>query len=535
MPLYTTAQEFYGTPPGWINATDGARLASYEFYKALFKNDPTTFKVTLRDDEENPVYIPSAKRIVRTMARYTCRDLGFAPVAISVGGAEAPAVTPEDQLQVITAYGDLFNREEFFANFRDAMEMGIAQGDFCLMVSGDPNKPEGSRLTLRFIDPGTYHARRDPADGQRISGCMVVERIYLNDKGEAGMPDSTKEYIKRQRWVKVTDPVHPAYAPPPAVPNYETPIQYDSMILETKDWEDPAKIQVFRTDVPMVEIPNITALPIYHFRNRGEVGEVYGVSELEGFERLFMAINQAATDEDVALAMQGLGLYVSSAKFVNEDGEEVDPVLGPRRVVTLSGPGKAADQFSRVSGVTDVSASQDHIGFLVDSAESTSGISDVALGQVDTTVAESGIALAIRMGPIFDESGRKDDRILSKLKQFMYDLKAWFQEYESITIPDGIGVEPVVGPKLPVDVDKQLARLQDLYVNGIIPTRLYIVKLNELGLDLGDPKALMAELEAEAAARLQREQDALGGQGDGRLEDEAGDGADDPAADEPAS
>ena len=508
MALYDTAVPFFGPLPDWLNATDAARLASYTFYKDLLDNDSTAFKITLRDDEENPIYVPTAKRIVRTMARYVCKDLGFTPV----GG------TPQEQTDAILAFGNLFNREEFFPNFRDALEDGIAQGDFCLYVSGDPGKPEGSRLTLKFIRPGTYFAITDPDSPDRVVGQMMVERIFVNDAGLTGQADSKKEALRRQRWVKVTSPLHPAYQPPPAVPNYETSIQYDCVVMDLKDWEDPTKATIVRTVWPMMEIPGITQLPIYHFRNRGETQEIYGQSELAGFERLVFAINQAVTDEDVALAMQGLGLYVTNQTPVNANGEPTDWILGPRRVVELKG---VDGMFERVQGITSVLPSQDHISYLHDQVDSTLGISDVALGQVDTAVAESGIALALRMGPLLDESGRKDDRILSKLKQLFFDLKMWFAVYESTKFSDAITIEPDVGEKLPRDVEKELARLQDLFVNGILPLRLYIVKLNELGMNLGDPAELMAELEAEAQKRLEAEQAAMDASGVNRLGQEA--------------
>jgi hypothetical protein len=497
MVLYNTAAPFFGAPPDWLNATDARRLAAYEFYKALYKNDNTTYKVDLRGDEENPLYVPAAKRIVKTMARYVCKGLGFTPVIDPLF-----TVADDQQAAMITAYGNLFKREEFFANFRDALEMGIAQGDFCLYVSGDVAKPEGSRITLRFIDPGTYFPMTDPMDAQRVVGQQMVERVFLNASLQARMPDSTTEYLRRQRWLKVTSPLHPGYVEPPGVPNYETPIQYESVIMNTRDWEDPAKAEIVRVDFPLAELPGITQLPIYHFVNKGETGELMGVSELEGFERLVMGVNQAITDEDVALAMQGLGMYVTDQVPVNADGERTDWVLGPRRVVEVSANGT----FTRVGGVEKITAYQDHIGYLQDQAESTAGISDVALGQVDTSVADSGIALALRFGPLLDEAERKDDRVIPKLNQFSYDLRQWFAVYEGTQFPDGLTIEFEAGDKLPQDRDKLLATYQDLFVNGVLTMRLYIEKLNELGFNLGDPAKLIAEQEADAQKSLERQQ-----------------------------
>lgn len=509
MGIYDTAAPFYGTPESWLSPLDGQRLAAYTLYEALYANESDAFQLALRDDEENPIYIPSAKRIVKTIARYVAKGLGF-----TVTGG-----TPEQQLDAITMYGDLFNRERFFAQFRGAMRYGLAFGDWCEFIYGDLLKPEGSRISIKPVDPAMYFPIFDPKDVDRVVGVRLVEQIIENNK----------TFLKQQRWLTVRAEGHPNYSDGLFIEG--VPISYDTVVLEMTDWEDPKKRKIVRTEQALVLVEGIFQLPVYHFTAIEKPGEHFGISVLQGLERVFYGINQAVTDEDVGLAMNALGVYLTDQKPVDAAGNSTDWVIGPRRVVevTTGGDESVGNRFTRVPGITSIQPSQDHYKWLLDMAESTAGVSDVALGQVDTQLAESGIALAIRLGPLLDEAGDADELIVAKLNQLFHDMKDWFAAYEGKTFPPEVQVTAVLGPKIPRDIEKDKNVYQDLWIGGALPTRVFLEKLNELGFDLGDPAALMAEVAKEQADKIAAQQEALGDTGDfgGRLASEAN------AADEP--
>lgn len=523
MGIYDTARPFFGSPPSWMSAQDGERAAAYLLYEDLYANESDAFKITLRDDEESPIYIPSAKRIVNTFARYVCKGLGFQVTTVAAPGQIEEEPEPADPTAAITAiiaYGDLFNRERFFAQFRSAMKYGLALADWCMFIYADPLKPEGTRISIKAVDPGMYFPIFDPVEVDRVVGVRLVEQII----------EDNKTLLRVQRWLTPRHFEHPNYNDGLYV---EAPITYDQVVLELNDWEDPKKRKVVRTDIPLAIVPGIFQLPVYHFKAQEKPGEHFGISILQGMERLFFGINQTVTDENVALAMQGLGLYVTTNKPVDAQGNEVDWVIGPRRVMEVkSDSGKAADAFARVPGITSVQANQDHYKYLQEMIETTLGVSDVALGTADVQTAESGIALAIRLGPLIDAASDADELILAKLRQLFYDLRQWFQVYESTTFDETIEIVPVIGPKLPVDREKERATYSDLHLAGVIPTRLYIEKLNELGYDLGDPAKLMAEVAKEQDEALARQQEVMAAAdpGAGRLDEEAGGPPDDEVA-----
>lgn len=456
---HSAIARYLGVLPSWVNSEDAARLAAYDFYEDLYDNSPAQFRLLLRGDaEDEPIYIPTSKQIVKTLARYVCRDLGF--TVTSPGTEGNPA-----ELAAMMAFGDLFTRERLFSKFAAEKKLGLTRGDLCIYVMGDPFKPEGSRLTIKMLDPRAYFPIEDEDDPEKVVGCDIVDQIV----------EGNATFIRRQRYMKATHPKHPNYND--TTPNYESPVAYESIVLEVTDWEDPQKAKVVRVEQPLVLLPEgIKHLPVYHikFNERGQ--NPFGFSVLQGMERLFLAINQGASDEDIALAMAGLGMYASDTTPVDEEGNEVDWVIGPRRVMELSPGGK----FERVSGLPNVTPSQEHLTYLKNEVYSTTGINDVALGQVETTVAESGIALRLRLGPILDETDDIDKVVLETLAQFFYDLRAWFAGYEGLSIDETIEIKPWVGDKIPENKSEQSDRLQDLFVNGVISKKFYREELAKI-------------------------------------------------------
>lgn len=514
--IWDTAQPFTVKPQGWLSGEDGLRLNAYDLYDLLFSNDSSAIKITLREDEDNPIYIPTAKRIVKTKARYVCKDLGFDVVNKTEGLGADGEVPIEDavKFQAAFAFGQFFEREMFFAKFTSAMLYGLAQGDWCIYLYADPLKPEGTRISCRAIDPKTFFPIKDPKDKTKMVGVRMVEVIIVENK----------EVLKVQTWLTARAEGHPSYADGEYVEGAS--ITREIQVMEQSDWEDPLKRKKLAhpDNLAQEEVPGIFQLPIYHFKANDKPGELFGVSDISGLERIFYGVNQAVTDEDVGLAMAALGVYVADQKPVDAEGNETDWIIGPKRVVEVEGDdtaGGAKSHFDRVAGITSVEPSQDHIKYLMDMAESTSGVSAVALGEIESAIAESGIALALRFAPLLDDATEKDKFILAKLRQLFHDLKDWFAEYEGITLPLEMEIIPVVGPKLPRDNDKALQVYSDLHLAGVIPTELYLIKLNELGFDLGDPKAVIAAAVKEQEENFARQQEQIDAAG-GRLDEEAG-------------
>lgn len=496
---YSTAMPFVQKKPSWVNEYDAQRLASYDLYEDLVRNRPDALQALLRGTDEKPLLIPTAKKIVNTLCRYVLRGwhIDVVPADDPVTG-EPLTASEEDTNSALIAYGTLFKRERFLTQIRSLKKDLISKGDAYLYIVGDPDKPQNRRLSIRTLDPRIVFPIYEDHDPDTITGIDLIEQYVVG----------SDSFIKRQRFLKPSNPLHPSFG------DYEAPIAREITYLEMDGWEDPEKAKQYSGDrtghpdpLPMEILDGIYHLPIYHFRNNEESGNPFGTSDLSGLEAALAGINQAATDQDLALAMAGLGFYVTdSGAPVDDDGNDVAWIIGPQRVVEV-GENKT---FQRVSGVASVEPSISHIEFVEDRLNQTTGLNDVALGVVDTTVAESGIALEIRMGPLLDATGEKDESALEVLDQFLYDLREWFSVYEDIQIVNVVAIS-VLQDKMPKNRAQRMEELKNLYLDGVISLQYYH-KILEDEFGFVFPPGMINEL-LDGGMRMDQEMAGAGGPG----------------------
>lgn len=408
---YSGVSGYLAALPAWVPADEQERIAAYGIYEQIYWNHPETFKLVLRGDETNPIYLPSARTIVEAANRFTGKGLKVTP---------DPAFgTPNDQAALTLACNDLMARERFLSLYNANKRYGIMRGDWLFHIRADVLKLPGSRLSIHTVDPSSYFVVPMPDDEERIWKIHLAEQI----KNAAG-----DVLVRRQTYTKMDN----------------GQILSECSDFKIDEWSKPDGQAVQQVIPPLLLPPQVTAFPVYHIKNTEEPGNPYGSSEIRGVERLVAAINQGITDEDISLAMDGLGVYTTDAGGpVDEDGEDAEWVIGPGRVV------ENANNFRRVNGVNSTQPYISHMDYIKDFAYEATGTSDMAIGKVDVSVAESGIALALRMAPMLSKAEEKDDIIKAVLSNMWFDLATmWFPAFEQQSFGDA---RPMVsfGDKLP--------------------------------------------------------------------------------------
>jgi hypothetical protein len=169
-------------------------------------------------------------------------------------------------------------------------------------------------------------------------------------------------------------------------------------------------------------------------------------------------------------------------------------------------PGKVMEvptgaYFRRVDGVGSITPAMDQIKYLENSINRALGLSDVALGQVDAQVAQSGIALAIKFMPTLARLESRDQAGLELLTHMFYDWKAWYSVFERELLTGDI--IPVIGDKLPMDRVAKLNELNNMLDRKAISRQFYRDELEKLGYDFPDDIEQQIQDEAEAAFELQ--------------------------------
>lgn len=468
---YSTAVQLMSGMPTWLNTYDAERLGAYKVYDDMYNNNPGTFQALLRGTEEMPIYVPTAKSLINTLARYVGRSFDFA--------ISPTAGTPASRDLANTTMTAWFAREAVKSKFAMLKKEFLRFGDGFFYLHADINKPEGSRISIKTFDPGLLFPITDDIDVDRVVGWDMVEQIKVGEDDK----------IQITRWLKNT--AANERAAHPFAGNPDAPVWFQRLQMDVDNWETEPENVVVLDDYPLED--GIIQPPIYHWKNNQETGNPFGSSELRSLETLIAAINQAVTDEDVALALAGLGVYSSDGNGgpTDANGNPTDWIIGPGEVIE-------DESFKRIPGISSVTPSQEHIKYLEAAIDGTVGITDVTRGQVTAEVAESGVALAIRMAPTVDAAEEKDLHIKGVMDQLFHDLKSWFKAYEGIDFLD-VEITCAFGSKLPVNRADEIRELTELHTAKIISGAFFRSELqSRFGYVF--PDDMEAQLAKEAAA-----------------------------------
>lgn len=476
---WSNAEPYIGSlRPSYVSGIDGLRLGAYNLYEQIYWTIPDVFEITQRGTEDNPIYIPSAKGIVETLHRYLAS--GYRVI-------EDPSVGSDtEKRDAAILLQSLFRRERYYSGFSSAKRYGIMQGDWLFHITADNTKPEGSRISIISMDPASYFPIENPDNVDETIGAHLAS--VVTEDGET--------YIHRVTYRKTT-----MRGGPSPMTVEEALYDPDSSGLPGIEEGNP-----FRVIRPPTLLPNpIDQIPIYHIQNFDQPGSEWGSSECRGIERLMAAINQGVTDEELALALEGLGVYhCDGGAPVNEDGEEVPWDIGPARVVEHA----KGTVFGRVQGVTTIAPMQEHIKYLHNQLDESKGISAIAKGKVDVAVAESGIALMLELGPLLAAVVEKEQVITDVKLNMLWDLRRWFQAFE----PNTGGLEnivwvPMYGDKLPPNRKQKFDEIMSLL--GVTPpvvTRAWgREELRKIGYEF-PPEAEFAQailLESQQTAQIE--------------------------------
>lgn len=501
---------------------DRQRLRAYDTYEDLYRNQSEVFAVAMNVDGENELLrrlIPTARTIVEATNRYLARGLSWAgtmtapTTATDAGGtgdsAAADAATAEAVGATMAQLKSLFDREEFGAKFLSLKRWMLIRGDAMLHITADQAKPEGKRISITELNPGTYFAIKDPANAERVNGCYIVN-IIKDDEDE-----DIAARLEYQRILTPEDQAKFNGAPLNTIfvrMSFWEPDGWDDRATDEdlKPVDAPARFgESFALLLQGTTLPaDITAIPVYHFRNNRNGSEVFGISEIQGIETLINGINQTATDQEIAVALQGLGVYwTDSGKPVDDDGNPTDWVISPATMLTV----QEGRSVGRVQGVGSVQPSLDHIKFLKGEQSETTGTPLISIGTLESATASSGVALSIEMAPILAKNEEKEEEINSKLVQMLFDLvTGWLPAYEGLQ-DNGVRVAPSFEDPVPVNEEAEIKKFTDLVTAKVISTRFARTMLAErLGWQIpaDEESALAGEAQASAdlmGARLDAE------------------------------
>jgi hypothetical protein len=449
---YSTLTDLFPTAPTWPpNTIDQQRVLSYELYENIYWTVPAVFRLSMRGTEDKPIYVPSGRTIVETINRYLCPE--FSVTAIDRTGAGTTQSVQAAQLLL----DEFFRREKFISKFNGAKRFGLIQGDWVWHLTADPLKPLGSRLSIHALDPSMYWPVTDPDDINRIMAVHLVELVERN--GEAR--------IHRQTYTKI-----------PQADGTNRIVVSDGL-FETDKWFslDSVPLEILRQEEVLPD--PITSIPVYHIPNFNEPGNPFGSSEMRGVERLMIALNQTMSDEELTLALEGIGMYHTDAPQPTDPSTN-QPIawkLGPGRVVHHP----PETTWDRVEGVSTMGPYGEHYERVWEALKQAANTPDIAIGIVDVSAAESGVALALKLSPILSKVKEKSKIILDVHTNMFFDLlNMWYPAYEQTTF-DNVTVQCIPGSAMPENREEKFKELNDMLDRGVIDTEYYRTEAAKLG------------------------------------------------------
>lgn len=495
----------YAEMPGWVPDAHKERIASYDIYNQIYWSHVAKgYKIMNRglDASDDPLYVPSSRIMIETLNRYVAPKLWFNPQPITEPGVE-PDESGSDQalLAAQKAFTDLFARERFASRYAANKREGLIKGDWLWHLVADPDKPQGKRISVLAAKPESYFPVFEDetvlgGDPDKMVAVILAELVQVGDE----------QQVRTQRYFRQPDGT----------------IMSGLDMWKTDEWfkwryDDEVKMPL-STITPPTPLPaQITAFPVYHVPNTEEVGEIFGSSEMRGLEVLQAALNQSMTDEDLSLALMGIGVFATEEAGSPRDstGNVIPWYIYPGAVL------ENAKGLRRVEGITTLAPYTDHVSRLEGYLGDASGATDAAKGRMEVAEAESGVALQLRLAPTLSRAGEKDQIITDVHAQMFYDLATmWFPAFEGINLT-AVSVLPTLGDKLPVNRVAEAELANTLVLGGILSAasaRKYLEGKGFAGMfDPAEGELLLAEKVATAAAE--------GGDGLGEREaQEQGDG-----------
>jgi hypothetical protein len=458
---WASVEQFRTSPhPEWMPTDQRERVAAYGTYEDIYWSNPfgadgATPTLKLQRGEYPAVYMPDPQTIVNTTAYYLLRGL---LIEASSGPTE-----------YADALAGFLVREEFASRFGIAKLSGVCRGDWIMHLTADPAKIDGTKLSMHSVHPAAYVPVFDDDNLDQLNKVHLVERVL------EGTADRPKEMVHRLTYEYLRSP------------GALRKVIVSEGVFDPSDkvaWYDPAGPRPARVIKPPTVLPEpIDTIPVYHFPNRPWQAEGFGSSELRGFEAVFATIGQQMTDGATALSLEGLGVW--------KVGQKTEAVY----------PGIAVQgEIERIPGITTIEPVLSFVDALRRATFEATGTSDISRGMVDISVAESGVALALRFVPTLAKLELRELKALDRLGQLWFDFGRWWSAYEGTDVTAAT-IATRLGDKLPFNVKEFLDALDFALRNNLVDRDFARGELrSRLGWDI--PADMEARVLASASAMV---------------------------------
>ncbi len=484
----------------WLPSDDSARCGAYEGYSSIYWTEDYAYTLRVLVTEQ-PLYVPLPRVLVNTMAHYTLK------------GLKIGLMDPEKYSKESDDLAEFLRRQMFLAKFHIAKHDGCIRGDYVLHLTADDERPPGEKLCVDSVYPGKVVRKFDDDDGEAVTDVWIVEPYVDPDaNSEQGQP--AKKLIRRLHYwygdgdndaddlPSSYDDDNPEHSVP--APDYNEILEgvtgvrqvwRELEVLEVDDklWTDEEKVYSTLLDPEVLPAP-IDCIPVYWFKNIPTDGQPFGSSDIRGFERQIRGMSQELTDLGVGLALDGLGTYVTDGgRPVDDTGKDTTWTIEPGQILELQN----GTYFKRVEGLQTITPAIDYLKYHEAKIQDAAGLSDVSMGNIDSSTASNPMALAIKFLPTLAAVEEREALALGRLFNLFSDWTLWRQAYEDKVWPDKAKFRIEVGEKLPQDRTARVNELNNMLDRSIISKQYYRAEMQKLGYEFPDDLQTQIDQERE--------------------------------------
>lgn len=461
-----------GEAPRWLPEEDGYRAAVYDSLESVYWSEDASYTLRVLVTEQ-PIYSPNARIVVDTVAHYLMK------------GLTVTVEDPEKHKAQADALDSFLKREKFYPRFHTAKHGGCIRGDFCLHMTADPAKPAGKRISLTSVHPGKVVRKFDDDDGEHITEAWICEPYCDPDNEDQDLVRRLHYwYVEGEVTTKSDDPDEPMAADVELANATEQRYVWSEeevLVNDSSLWSDQEN--VYQVLNPPGQLPDeINHIPVFWFKNIAMDGQPFGSSDLRGLERIIRGVSQQVTDLNVAMALDGLGQYVTDAPPPTVNGSESTWTIEPGQVQQVPN----GNFFKRVEGVGSVQPMLDTIGYAENQINQAAGISAVSMGDVPPATATNPMALAVNFMPTLSKVQERDHFGVANLEHVFWQWTVFMTAYEDMDWPEGVDILVQLGDKLPQDRTARINELNNMLDRDIISKAYYRQEMQQLGYTFPD-------------------------------------------------
>lgn len=263
-------------------------------------------------------------------------------------------------------------------------------------------------------------------------------------------------------------------------------------LYDTKDIVNPKKTII---EYQAIGINNkwIDFLPVYIIANLPQLGEVWGMSELEDLIPIIDEINRKYSDLSDSLRFD---MFAITVMMNTQQDPSNPPKTKAGAIWDLVGGsptgGLKADVFKLESQFQYIDSLKFHIDSLKASMFELAETVNLSVDKVNGIGSLSGVALKLLFASIVSKTGKKNTMWSARLREIYFGALRLKQIYEGYEIPEDLDIEVIIHNPIPQnELEEIQVATQKLAAGLSSVTRI----MNEMGIE--DTEAEIADILAE--------------------------------------